>query len=93
MPDGQIYLAGPFFNVGQQWVIDEARGALQDMGFNVFYFSFMEDSPETVSARFQTALYRFAADSSKIKTFIASIKKLVLPAAAWSEKYITKCHR
>ena len=36
LPDGQIYLAGPFFNVGQQWVIDEARGALQDMGFNVF---------------------------------------------------------
>lgn len=36
IPDGQIYLAGPFFNVGQQWVIDEARGALRDMGFTVF---------------------------------------------------------
>ena len=36
IPEGQIYLAGPFFNVGQQWVIDETRGALQDMGFRVF---------------------------------------------------------
>lgn len=36
IPQGQIYLAGPFFNVGQQWVIDETRGALRDMGFNVF---------------------------------------------------------
>lgn len=36
IPQGQIYLAGPFFNVGQQWVIDEARGALRDMGFSVF---------------------------------------------------------
>lgn len=36
MPKGQIYLAGPFFNVGQQWAIDETRGALRDMGFNVF---------------------------------------------------------
>ena len=36
IPQNRIYLAGPFFNVGQQWVIDETRGALKDMGFNVF---------------------------------------------------------
>lgn len=36
MPDGQIYLAGPFFSTAEQWLIDEARGALMDMGFNVF---------------------------------------------------------
>lgn len=36
IPQGQIYLAGPFFNVAQQWVIDETRGALGDMGFCVF---------------------------------------------------------
>lgn len=32
----QIYLAGPFFNTAQQWLIDEAKGALTDMGFSVF---------------------------------------------------------
>lgn len=36
IPQGHIYLAGPFFSVSQQWVIDETRGALLDMGFNVF---------------------------------------------------------
>ena len=36
VPDTQIYLAGPFFNTGQQWIIDETRGALLDMGFKVF---------------------------------------------------------
>jgi hypothetical protein len=36
IPRTQIYLAGPFFNTSQQWLIDEARGALTDMGFNVF---------------------------------------------------------
>ncbi|MGH8493114.1 MAG: PfkB family carbohydrate kinase [Moraxellaceae bacterium] len=36
LPKTQIYLAGPFFNTAQQWLIDEARGALMDMGFTVF---------------------------------------------------------
>ncbi|MFA6310759.1 MAG: PfkB family carbohydrate kinase [Sterolibacterium sp.] len=36
IPDTQIYLAGPFFNTGQQWLIDEARSTLTDMGFKVF---------------------------------------------------------
>lgn len=36
IPREHIYLAAPFFNVGQQWVVDETRGALRDMGFNVF---------------------------------------------------------
>ncbi len=36
IPEGTIYLAGPFFNTAEQWLIDEARGALLDMGFNVF---------------------------------------------------------
>lgn len=36
VPATQIYLAGPFFNTAQQWLIDEARGALTDMGFKVF---------------------------------------------------------
>lgn len=36
IPTSQIYLAGPFFNTAQQWLIDEAREALTDMGFNVF---------------------------------------------------------
>lgn len=36
VPDTQIYLAGPFFHTAQQWAIDEARGALLDMGFKVF---------------------------------------------------------
>jgi hypothetical protein len=36
MPESQIYLAGPFFNTAQQWLVDEVRGALTDMGFRVF---------------------------------------------------------
>lgn len=36
IPDTQIYLAGPFFNTAQQWLVDEARSALTDMGFKVF---------------------------------------------------------
>lgn len=36
VPTTQIYLAGPFFNTPQQWLIDEVRENLIDMGFNVF---------------------------------------------------------
>lgn len=36
VPETQIYLAGPFFSTAQQWLVDEVRGALTDMGFNVF---------------------------------------------------------
>lgn len=36
IPDQPIYLAGPFFHTSQQWMIDEARGALTEMGFKVF---------------------------------------------------------
>lgn len=36
LPESTIYLAGPFFNVSQQWAIDEARAALLEMGFKVF---------------------------------------------------------
>lgn len=31
-----IYLAGPFFNMGQRWMIDQCRQALLDFGFTVF---------------------------------------------------------
>ncbi|QMV20407.1 nucleoside 2-deoxyribosyltransferase [Granulicella sp. 5B5] len=36
IPDGTIYLAGPFFTTNEQWLVDEARFALHDMGFKVF---------------------------------------------------------
>ncbi|APR37441.1 PfkB family carbohydrate kinase [Paraburkholderia sp. SOS3] len=36
VPKGRIYLASPFFNTAQQWMVDEVREALRDMGFNVF---------------------------------------------------------
>jgi len=36
IPKSHVYLAGPFFNTAQQWLIDEVREALLDMGFNVF---------------------------------------------------------
>jgi hypothetical protein len=36
IPESQIYLAGPFFSTAQQWLVDEVRGALTDMGFRVF---------------------------------------------------------
>ena len=31
-----VYLAGPFFNMAQLWLIDEARAALRGMGLKVF---------------------------------------------------------
>lgn len=33
---GKIYLAGPFFDLGQRWVIEEARRALLHTGVEVF---------------------------------------------------------
>ncbi|HUT58726.1 MAG TPA: PfkB family carbohydrate kinase [Phycisphaerae bacterium] len=34
--DFQVYLAGPFFNFAQRWLIDQARETLQDHGLRVF---------------------------------------------------------
>jgi nucleoside 2-deoxyribosyltransferase len=31
-----VYLAGPFFNIGQSWLVEESRSALQAMGLKVF---------------------------------------------------------
>ncbi len=36
IPDATIYIAGPFFNTAEQWLVDEARYAFRDMGFKVF---------------------------------------------------------
>lgn len=33
---GRIYLAGPFFTLGQRWLIDEARRAIRELGMEVF---------------------------------------------------------
>jgi nucleoside 2-deoxyribosyltransferase len=33
---GQIYLAGPFFSLGERWVVEEARTALLSLGCKVF---------------------------------------------------------
>lgn len=32
----RVYLAGPFFSLGQRWLIEEARSALLGMGLDVF---------------------------------------------------------
>lgn len=34
--EGRVYLAGPFFNIGQRWLVDEARRALKELGLKVF---------------------------------------------------------
>jgi nucleoside 2-deoxyribosyltransferase len=31
-----IYLAGPFFNIAQKWLVEESRAALMGMGLKVF---------------------------------------------------------
>lgn len=36
MPDPQAYLAGPFFTMGERWVINEAKAALESIGMKVF---------------------------------------------------------
>jgi nucleoside 2-deoxyribosyltransferase len=33
---GRVYLAGPFFSLGQRWLVDEARSALQALALEVF---------------------------------------------------------
>lgn len=33
---GKVYLAGPFFNIGQRWLIEEARAAFLGSGIDVF---------------------------------------------------------
>jgi len=33
---GKVYIAGPFFNLGQRWMIEEAVRALSDLGCPVF---------------------------------------------------------
>lgn len=33
---GRIYLAGPFFTLGQRWLVDEARRSIRDLGMEVF---------------------------------------------------------
>lgn len=35
-PKATVYLAGPFFTLAQLWLVEQARGNLQDMGFRVF---------------------------------------------------------
>jgi nucleoside 2-deoxyribosyltransferase len=35
-PTGPIYLAGPFFNLAQRWLVEEARDALIALGAEVF---------------------------------------------------------
>ena len=33
---GQVYLASPFFNLAERWIVEEARSLLLDMGVPVF---------------------------------------------------------
>lgn len=33
---GTVYLASPFFDIGQRWLVEEARFLLQDLGASVF---------------------------------------------------------
>ncbi|WP_321845829.1 PfkB family carbohydrate kinase [Paraburkholderia bannensis] len=33
---GKVYLASPFFNLGQRWLVDEARRYLTELGLSVF---------------------------------------------------------
>ncbi len=62
-----------------QFLLNDIAPAAQEMGFNVFYFSFMDDNGDTIAERFQTALYRFAKEAShakSAKTFIGSLSKI-----------------
>lgn len=34
--NGRVYLAAPFFDLGQRWIVEEARSLLLDMGVDVF---------------------------------------------------------
>ena len=34
--EGRIYIAAPFFNLAERWIVEEVRGQLTDMGIPVF---------------------------------------------------------
>lgn len=34
--NGKVYLASPFFTLGQRWLVDEARRSLRELGLEVF---------------------------------------------------------
>jgi nucleoside 2-deoxyribosyltransferase len=34
--DGRVYLASPFFTLGERWLVDEARRCLRELGVRVF---------------------------------------------------------
>lgn len=36
LPRRHIYIAAPFFTTAEQWMVDEARAAFSEMGFNTF---------------------------------------------------------
>lgn len=61
-----------------QFLLQDIAPMAEQMGFNVFYFSFMDDNPDTLAERFQTALYEFATNkpTEKAKTFFAGVKKI-----------------
>ncbi|KLT71964.1 selenocysteine synthase, partial [Neisseria arctica] len=62
-----------------QFLLKDIAPTAERMGFNVFYFSFMDDTGANVAADFQTALYHFAQSirtGSGIKSFLGSLNKI-----------------
>ncbi|KPN71399.1 selenocysteine synthase [Neisseria sp. 83E34] len=62
-----------------KFLLNDIAPAAEEAGFNVFYFSFMDDNRDNLTQRFQAALYHFAQNINKIssaKTFISSVSKI-----------------
>lgn len=72
-----------------QFLLNDVVPTAEDMGFKVFYFSFMDAEPKTLAIRFQQALNQFAADlttKSKAKALIENIDEIRLMGTSVSRQ-------
>lgn len=62
-----------------QFLLQDIAPLAEQQGFNVFYFSFINDTSEDIASDFQTALFQFSqsiAKSTGVKTFLSSLNKI-----------------
>ena len=62
-----------------QFLLNDVAPMAEQSGFNVFYFSFMDDAAQNIPLHFQKALYQFSQQINKasgVKTFLGGISKI-----------------
>lgn len=62
-----------------QFLLKDMKPLAEAEGFNVFYFSFMDDASVSIAESFQQALYQFSRDiqaTEGVKSFLGGIKRV-----------------